>query len=281
MKKTWLLAVMTAILLVVAGCGKEEAKPSQVNSDSSEPPAPLTLDTEVAYDASAKTLSATISMTNPNEEAVDVTFNSSQRFQLVVKKGDQTVFDYGSDYMFTESVIEEKWEANDKKVFDEVFPLTLEPGEYSVEVIGLGQVDGAPEIAVTDETTFTVESAATETPDEGTSETPDEGTSETPDEGASETPEETPATEPQSDGAFRDVQIDLNDTMIQVSGYTDEVEFEWSVSDGHNVYAQGAAEVTGGGFSFGVLLDEAPAKDQPLFLEMTPIGGEVTSFKVQ
>lgn len=265
MKKTWLLAVVTAILLVVAGCGKEEAKPSQVNSDSSEPPAPLTLDTEMAYDASAKTLSATISMTNPNEEAVDVTFNSSQRFQLVIKKGDQTVFDYGSDYMFTESVIEEKWEANDKKVFDEVFPLTLEPGEYSVEVIGLGQVDGAPEIAVTDETTFTVESATTETPDEGTS----------------ETPEETPATEPQSDGAFRDVQIDLNDTMIQVSGYTDEVEFEWSVSDGHNVYAQGAAEVTGGGFSFGVLLDEAPAKDQPLFLEMTPIGGEVTSFKVQ
>lgn len=265
MKKTWLLAVVTAILLVVAGCGKEEAKPSQVNSDSSEPPAPLTVDTEVDYDASAKTLSATISMTNPNEEAVDVTFNSSQRFQLVVKKEDQTVFDYGSDYMFTESVIEEKWDANGQKVFDEVFPLSLEPGEYSVEVIGLGQVDGAPEIAVTDETMFTVEQVETETPDEGTSETPDE----------------TPSAEPQTDGAFRDVTIDVNDAMIQVNGFTDEVEFEWAVSDGHNLYAQGAAEVTGGGFSFGILLDEAPAKNQQLFLEMTPIGGEVTSFKIQ
>ncbi|VXB02026.1 conserved exported hypothetical protein [Exiguobacterium sp. 8H] len=266
MKKTWLLAVVTAILLVVAGCGKEEAKPSQVNSDSSEPPAPLTLDTEMAYDSAAQALSATIKMTNPNEEAVDVTFNTSQRYQLIIKQGDKIVFDYGSEFMFTESIIEEKWAADEQKIFDEVFLLDeLEAGEYSVEVIGLGQVDGAPEIAVTDETTFTVESAATETPDEGTS----------------ETPEETPATEPQSDGAFRDVQIDLNDTMIQVSGYTDEVEFEWSVSDGHNIYAQGAAEVTGGGFTFGVLLDEAPAKDQPLFLEMTPIGGEVTSFKVQ
>ncbi|WP_215141860.1 BsuPI-related putative proteinase inhibitor [Exiguobacterium qingdaonense] len=260
MKKTWLLAVVTAILLVVAGCGKDEAKPSQVNSDSSEPPAPLTLDTEVAYDTSANTLSATVSMMNPNEEAVDVTFNTSQRFQLVVKQGDQIVFDYGSEYMFTESVIEEKWETDSQKVFDEVFPLDLEAGEYTVEVIGLGQVEGAPEIAVTDEVTFTVERSATETPEE---------------------PSETPVSEPQSDGAFRDVKIDLKDTMIQVSGFTDEVEFEWSVSDGHNLYAQGAAEVTGGGFSFGVLLDEAPAKDQRLFLEMTPIGGEVTSFKIQ
>ncbi|WDH76861.1 BsuPI-related putative proteinase inhibitor [Exiguobacterium marinum] len=262
MKKTWLLAVVTAILLVVAGCGKEEAKPSQVNSDSSEPPAPLTLDTEVAYDSSANTLSATIKMTNPNEEAVDVTFNTSQRYQLIIKQGDKIVFDYGSEFMFTESIIEEKWAADEQKIFDEVLLLDkLETGEYSVEVVGLAQVDGAPEIAVTDETTFAVERSASEKPEEDTSE---------------------PSTsEPQSDGAFRDVQIDVNDTMIQVSGFTDEVEFEWSVSDGHNLYAQGAAEVTGGGFSFGVLLDEAPADDQQLFLEMTPIGGEVTSFKIQ
>lgn len=264
MKKTWLLAVVTAIILVVAGCGKEEAKPSQVNSDSSEPPAPLTLDTEMAYDASANTLSATVKMTNPNEEAAKVTFNSSQRFQLVIKQGDETVFDYGSEYMFTESIIEETWEADSQKVFDEVFPLELAAGEYSVEVIGLGQVDGAPEIAVTDETSFTVERVAEE-----------------PEEDTTETPEETPASEPQTDGAFRDVKIDLNDTMIQVSGFTEEVEFEWSVSDGHNLYAQGAAEVTGGSFTFGVLLDEAPAEGQKLFLELTPIGGEVTSFQIQ
>ncbi|WP_214785220.1 BsuPI-related putative proteinase inhibitor [Exiguobacterium sp. s183] len=264
MKKTWLLAVVTAIILVVAGCGKEEAKPSQVNSDSSEPPAPLTLDTEMAYDASANTLSATVKMTNPNEEAAKVTFNSSQRFQLIIKQGDETVFDYGSEYMFTESIIEETWEADSQKVFDEVFPLELAAGEYSVEVIGLGQVDGAPEIAVTDETSFTVERVAEE-----------------PEEDTTETPEETPASEPQTDGAFRDVKIDLNDTMIQVSGFTEEVEFEWSVSDGHNLYAQGAAEVTGGSFTFGVLLDEAPAEGQKLFLELTPIGGEVTSFQIQ
>lgn len=264
MKKTWLLAVVTAIILVVAGCGKEEAKPSQVNSDSSEPPAPLTLDTEVSYDASANTLSATVKMTNPNEEAAKVTFNSSQRFQLIVKQGDETVFDYGSKYMFTESIIEETWEADEQKIFDEVFPLELAAGEYSVEVIGLGQVDGAPEIAVTDETSFTVERAVEE-----------------PDEDTTETPEETPASEPQTDGAFRDVTIDVNDTMIQVSGFTEEVEFEWSVSDGHNLYAQGAAEVTGGSFTFGVLLDEAPAEGQKLFLELTPIGGEVTSFQIQ
>lgn len=264
MKKTWLLAVVTAIILVVAGCGKEEAKPSQVNSDSSESPAPLTLDTEVSYDASANTLSATVKMTNPNEEAAKVTFNSSQRFQLIVKQGDETVFDYGSKYMFTESIIEETWEADEQKIFDEVFPLELAAGEYSVEVIGLGQVDGAPEIAVTDETSFTVERAVEE-----------------PDEDTTETPEETPASEPQTDGAFRDVTIDVNNTMIQVSGFTEEVEFEWSVSDGHNLYAQGAAEVTGGSFTFGVLLDEAPAEGQKLFLELTPIGGEVTSFQIQ
>lgn len=264
MKKTWLLAVVTAIILVVAGCGKEEAKPSQVNSDSSEPPAPLTLDTEVSYDASANTLSATVKMTNPNEEAAKVTFNSSQRFQLIVKQGDEIVFDYGSKYMFTESIIEETWEADEQKIFDEVFPLELAAGEYSVEVIGLGQVDGAPEIAVTDETSFTVERAVEE-----------------PDEDTTETPEETPASEPQTDGAFRDVTIDVNNTMIQVSGFTEEVEFEWSVSDGHNLYAQGAAEVTGGSFTFGVLLDEAPAEGQKLFLELTPIGGEVTSFQIQ
>ncbi|WP_214748374.1 BsuPI-related putative proteinase inhibitor [Exiguobacterium sp. s189] len=264
MKKTWLLAVVTAIILVVAACGKEEAKPSQVNSDSSEPPAPLTLDTEMAYDASANTLSATVKMTNPNEEAAKVTFNSSQRFQLIIKQGDKTVFDYGSEYMFTESIIEETWEADEQKIFDEVFPLELAAGEYSVEVIGLGQVDGAPEIAVTDETSFTVERAVEE-----------------PEEDTTETPEETPASEPQTDGAFRDVTIDVNDTMIQVSGFTEEVEFEWSVSDGHNLYAQGAAEVTGGSFTFGVLLDEAPAEGQKLFLELTPIGGEVTSFQIQ
>ncbi|MDA5560180.1 BsuPI-related putative proteinase inhibitor [Exiguobacterium sp. MMG028] len=264
MKKTWLLAVVTAIILVVAGCGKEEAKPSQVNSDSSEPPAPLTLDTEMAYDASANTLSATVKMTNPNEEAAKVTFNSSQRFQLIIKQGDETVFDYGSEYMFTESIIEETWEADEQKIFDEVFPLELAAGEYSVEVIALGQVDGAPEIAVTDETFFTVERVAEE-----------------PEEDTTETPEETPASEPQTDGAFRDVKIDLNDTMIQVSGFTEEVEFEWSVSDGHNLYAQGAAEVTGGSFTFGVLLDEAPAEGQKLFLELTPIGGDVTSFQIQ
>lgn len=269
MKKTWLLAVVTAIILVVAACGKEEAKPSQVNSDSSEPPAPLTLDTEMAYDASANTLSATVKMTNPNEEAAKVTFNSSQRFQLIIKQGDETVFDYGSEFMFTESIVEETWTADEQKIFDEVFLLDeLEAGEYSVEVIGLGQVADAPEMAVTDETTFTVERETVE-PEADTTEKSEEKS------------EATAAPEPQTDGAFRDVKIDFNDTMIQVSGFTEVVEFEWSISDGHNFYAQGAFEVTGGDFTFAALVDKASVKDKTLFLEMTPVGGEVASFNIQ
>lgn len=260
MKKTWLLAVVAAFMLVVTACGKEEAKPSKVNSDSSQSPASLTLDSEVTYDESSKQLSATVEMTNPNEQPMQVTFNSSQRFQLIVKQDDKIVFDYASEYMFTESIIEETWEAGTTKVFDEVFPLELEAGEYTVEVIGLGQVEGAPEIAVTDQTTFTVEASESDAT---------EGD-------ATESDKET-----QTEGAFREVNIQLNDTMIQVSGFTEEEEFEWGVSDGHNIYAQGAAEVTGGGFAFGVLLDEPPTANQQLFLELTPIGGEVTSFRIQ
>lgn len=264
MKKIWLLSIVTVMMLVVAACSSEEANLSDVDGNASTPPALLTLDTNVSYDAEAKQLSATVSMTNPNEEPVQVTFNSSQRFQMTVRDGDATIFDYGSEYMFTESIIEETWAPGEKKVFDEVFPLVLEAGDYTVDFIGLAQVEGAPEMAVTDQHALTVE--ALETP---TEETTEESTEE---------PSDQPA---QTNGAFRDVVINLNGSTIDVSGFTDVEEFEWSVSDGHTLYAQGAAEVTSGGFTFGVLLDEEPQAGKTLFLEMTPIGGDVSSFRIQ
>ena len=255
MKRTGLFAVIMAFLLVITACGREEAKTSQVNGDASKPPALLKLNSEVLYDETTNKLSTTVTMTNPNENPVNVTFNSSQRFQLTVLKENEIVFDYGSEYMFTEAILEEEWGAGEKKVFDEVFPLELENGNYTVEIISLGQVEGAPEIAVTTQETFTVK-------------------------GRSSTDDKTEST-PQTAGAFRDVLIKWNDASVEVSGFTEEEEFEWAVSDGHNIFAQGAAEVTGGGFSFGILLDEAPDASQPLFLEMTPIGGETTSFRMQ
>ncbi|WP_353049053.1 BsuPI-related putative proteinase inhibitor [Exiguobacterium sp. s26] len=276
MKKTWLLAIVTAMMLVVAACSKEEAKPSDVDGNASTPPALLTLETDVSYDAESKQLSATVSMTNPNEEPVNVTFNSSQRFQMTVMNGDTTIFDYGSEYMFTESIIEETWAPGEKKVFDEVFPLTLEAGEYTVDFVGLAQVEGAPEMAVTDQQSLTVE--ASEVPTEETPEEPAEETTEETTEEPVEEPSDQPA---QTEGSFRDVAIKLNGNAIDVSGYTDVEEFEWSVSDGHNLYAQGAAEVTSGSFTFGVLMDEEPPAGKALFLEMTPIGGDVASFRIQ
>lgn len=276
MKKTWLFAIVTAMMLVVAACSKEEANPSDVDGNASTPPALLTLETDVSYDAESKQLSATVSMTNPNEEPVNVTFNSSQRFQMTVMNGDTTIFDYGSEYMFTESIIEETWAPDEKKVFDEVFPLTLEAGEYTVDFVGLAQVEGAPEMAVTDQQSLTVE--ASEVPTEETPEEPAEETTEETTEEPVEEPSDQPA---QTDGSFRDVAIKLNGNAIDVSGYTDVEEFEWSVSDGHNLYAQGAAEVTSGSFTFGVLMDEEPPAGKALFLEMTPIGGDVASFRIQ
>lgn len=272
MKKTWLLVVVL-MMVVVAACSKEEANPSDVDGNSSAAPALLTLETDASYDADTKQLSATVSMTNPNEEAVNVTFNSSQRFQLVVVNGETTVFDYGSEYMFTESIVEETWEPGETKVFDEVFPLELKSGSYTVDFVSLAQVEGAPEMAVTDQQTFTVE--AEEAP-------PAEEPSEEPSEEPAEEPSEEPSEQPiQTDGEFSDVSIKLNGNLIEVAGYTSIEEFEWSVSDGHNVYAQGASQPTAGGFTFGVLLDEEPTTGQSLFLEMTPIGGEVASFRIQ
>lgn len=277
MKKTWLLVVVAAMLIVVAACSKEEASPSDVDGNSSAAPALLTLETDVSYDADAKQLSATVSMTNPNEEPVKVTFNSSQRFQLTVMNGEKNVFDYGSEYMFTESIIEETWESGETKVFDEVFPLKLESGEYTVDFVSLAQVEGAPEMAVTDQQVLTVESVKAPPAEVPTEEPSEETTDESSEEPASE-PSEQPA---QTDGEFSDVAIKRNGTLIEVTGYTSVEEFEWSVSDGHNVYAQGASQPTGGGFTFGVLLDEEPTTGQSLFLEMTPIGGDVSSFRIQ
>ncbi|WP_236633407.1 MULTISPECIES: BsuPI-related putative proteinase inhibitor [unclassified Exiguobacterium] len=273
MKKTWLLVVVAAMMLVVAACGKEEATPSDVDGNSSAAPALLTLETDASYNADTKQLSATVSMTNPNEGPVKVTFNSSQRFQLTVMNGETTVFDYGSEYMFTESIIEETWEPGETKVFDEVFPLTLESGEYTVDFVSLAQVEGAPEMAATDQKTLSVE--AVEAPP---AEEPAEEPSEEPSEEPTDEPSEQPA---QTDGAFSDVSIKRNGNLIEVAGYTNVEEFEWSVSDGHNVFAQGASQPTAGGFTFGVLLDEEPTSGQSLFLEMTPIGGDVASFRVQ
>ncbi|RHB50679.1 hypothetical protein DW881_05720 [Exiguobacterium sp. AM39-5BH] len=260
--------MVTTLILIVAACGKEEANPSDVDGNASTPPDLLTLETEVSYDAKLKQLSATVSMTNPNENPVKVTFNSSQRFQMTLLNGDTTVFDYGKEYMFTESIVEETWAPGEKKVFDEVFPLSLEAGDYTVNFVSLAQVEGATEMAVTDQQSFTVQAddVATEEPTEETTEEP------------TDEPSEQPA---QTDGAFRDVTIKLNGNAIDVSGYTDVEEFEWSVSDGHSLYAQGAAEVTSGGFTFGVLLDEEPPAGKTLFLELTPIGGDVASFRIQ
>lgn len=287
MKKTWLLALVATMMLIVAACSKDEEQPSDVDANSSTPPESLTLGADVTYDAETKKLSATVSMTNPNEEPVKVTFNSSQRFNMVVKNEDETVFDYGSERMFTESIIEETWAAGETKVFDEVVPVALESGEYTVEFVSLAQTEGAPEVAVTEEKTFSVEAAAP-TPTQEPAETPSDDSSEEP---VTETPSEEPAEEPseqpseqpaQSSGQFRDVAIKLsNEGTLQVTGYTDVEEFEWSVSDGHTIYAQGASEVTSGGFTFGGLLSETPAEGRSLILEMTPIGGEVSSFRIQ
>ncbi|WP_445001865.1 BsuPI-related putative proteinase inhibitor [Exiguobacterium alkaliphilum] len=271
MKKTWLLVAVAALLIVVAACGKEEENASDVDGNTSTPPALLTFETDANYDAAAKQLVVRVSMTNPNDVPVNVTFNSSQRFQLMVMNGETTVFDYGSEYMFTESIIEETWEAGETKVFDETFPLDLAAGDYTADFVGLGQVEGAPEMAVTDQTRFTVE--ATEAPAEESSE---EATEEAAEESGTETTEG-----PQTDGDFRDVTIKRNGTLIEVSGFTDVEEFEWSISDGHMVYAEGAAQASTGDFVFGALLDEEPTEGQSLFLELLPIGGDVTAFRIQ
>jgi len=136
-KKTWLLVAVAALLIVVAACGKEEENASDVDGNTSTPPALLTLETDANYDAAAKQLVVRVSMTNPNDVPVNVTFNSSQRFQLMVMNGETTVFDYGSEYMFTESIIEETWEAGETKVFDETFPLDLAAGDYTADFVSM------------------------------------------------------------------------------------------------------------------------------------------------
>lgn len=151
MKRLWRMAVIVGGLIIFTGCGIDRSKEQQ------EPvPSPLQLEVSTTYQEEAKQVEAKVFLTNQQERAVQVRFNTSQRFQLTIQSEAGIVFDYGQEYFFTQALIEETWEPGERQMFTETFDLPLEPGTYTVEVVSLAQVEGAPEIAVVGRDTIVV-----------------------------------------------------------------------------------------------------------------------------
>ncbi|MFC4403226.1 BsuPI-related putative proteinase inhibitor [Gracilibacillus xinjiangensis] len=73
---------------------------------------------------------------NQHSEDVLVTFPSGKQYDIIVKKGDELVYQYSDDKVFTEALVEETIESGESKVWEEVWQpgQEVEPGEYSVEM---------------------------------------------------------------------------------------------------------------------------------------------------
>ncbi|WP_228275551.1 BsuPI-related putative proteinase inhibitor [Gracilibacillus oryzae] len=73
---------------------------------------------------------------NHHEEDVEVSFPSGKQYDILVKKGDETIYQFSEDKLFTEAVVKETIPSGESATWEEVWEIgeDVEAGEYNVEM---------------------------------------------------------------------------------------------------------------------------------------------------
>ncbi|MGP4041825.1 BsuPI-related putative proteinase inhibitor [Gracilibacillus sp. D59] len=164
MKKYFLLISIVSLFLLMA-CGTSETKPENTtNSDMGDSTEKVSsemedlsaimdnLELQVAAEQQGSNIDFSFQLINKNKDTVDLTFTSSQQFEIKLYQADQLIYQYSDGKMFTQSLVEESLAPGELKKWSESWEIsqTLEPGEYQVEMtllpdkINGQQVEGEP-----------------------------------------------------------------------------------------------------------------------------------------
>lgn len=110
------------------------------------------LELQVKAEQEGDKIDFTFQLVNKNKNTVDLTFSSSQQFDIKLSHGNQLIYQYSHEQMFSQALVEESLAPGEMKKWTETWEISqsLEPGEYEVEMILLPsqingqQVEGEP-----------------------------------------------------------------------------------------------------------------------------------------
>ena len=78
-----------------------------------------------------------MTVTNQQDHEGSLDFSSGQVYELILtNEQEEEVYRYSDGQMFTMAIIEESFEPNESKIFEETIPLEeLSPGSYTLDVL--------------------------------------------------------------------------------------------------------------------------------------------------
>lgn len=122
------LAFLTAVLI---GCS-----PAEVGNPGATPSSPVLLSSLQARTFGTDSVTFTLQVTNTSSQPLELSYNSGQEFDFIVSRGQQEVWRWSSDRMFTQALRSETLASGETRTYAE----TWVPGSARGDFIVVGRL---------------------------------------------------------------------------------------------------------------------------------------------
>ncbi|MCK2156756.1 MULTISPECIES: BsuPI-related putative proteinase inhibitor [Exiguobacterium] len=135
------LSCLCVLTLMLAGCNQQEQKKSTTQGDDTEQPIEIKVS---GKQLEPNVVLAVVKLKNPNEQALTLTFPTSQRFELKIKDADQKVlYTFSQEQVFTQAIEQERFKGLETKRYEVKIELPASSQPAQVEAMTIRQVKGA------------------------------------------------------------------------------------------------------------------------------------------
>jgi len=134
------LSCLCVLTLMLAGCNQQEQKKATTQGDATEQPIEIKVS---GKQLEPNVVLAVVQLKNPNEQAVTLTFPTSQRFELKIKDADQKVlYTFSQEQVFTQAIEQERFKGLETKRYEVRIELPDSSHPTQVEAMTIRQVKG-------------------------------------------------------------------------------------------------------------------------------------------
>ncbi|WP_290827109.1 BsuPI-related putative proteinase inhibitor [Exiguobacterium sp.] len=136
----WIIRIscVCVLTLILAGCNQQqEQEKSATQNDTVQP-----IEIKVSgKQLESNTVLAVVELKNPNEQALTLTFPTSQRFELKIKDADQKVlYTFSKEQVFTQAIEQERFKGLETKRYEVKVELLASSHPTRIEAMTIRQV---------------------------------------------------------------------------------------------------------------------------------------------